>query len=332
VVSDIAYLLAKHILVVVVRDNDSENKSQEIKDFFESKGIRNHFSIPHEQWQNGPAESTINSIILIARTVMVESGLGGRFWFRAATAGFDARNTTFKARIGITQHHLIYGQKKDVSSFLAFGCRAWVYIDPERLAKGKHTPRAEEAIYVGFAINTSVWSFYVLERKKILTTNQVIRFIMTISVILWFCWWYPRTIHSLVQVRLSLHTGKSRHREQANFPGVKHSTLKGQDPRINPDKPPRNFRVARKALDKQAWAGACDSEYLGFVERGEFKVVKPEQEAKIRYRITRLGYKEDNGDFLKIKARMCVRGDQQKAGVSFKETDLYAPVLKGAEA
>ena len=34
-------------------------------------------------------------------------------------------------------------------------------------------PRAEEAIYVGFAINTRVWSFYVLERQKIVTTNQV---------------------------------------------------------------------------------------------------------------------------------------------------------------
>jgi hypothetical protein len=29
---------------------------------------------------------------------------------------------------------------------------------------------------------------------------------------------------------------------------------------------------------------------------------------------------------------MCVRGDQQIAGVSFKETDLYAPVLKEAKA
>ena len=32
---------------------------------------------------------------------------------------------------------------------------------------------AEEAIYVGFAINTSAWSFYVPERKKIVTTNLV---------------------------------------------------------------------------------------------------------------------------------------------------------------
>jgi hypothetical protein len=88
---DIADLQAKHRFVGVVRDNASEKKSHEIKEFFQSKGIWNHVSTPREQLQNGPAESTINSIMLIARTVMVESGLGGRFWFRAATAGIDAR-------------------------------------------------------------------------------------------------------------------------------------------------------------------------------------------------------------------------------------------------
>jgi hypothetical protein len=47
--------------------------------------------------------------------------------------------------------------------------------------------------------------------------------------------------------------------------------------------------------------------------------------------ITRLEYKDDNGDFLKVKERMCVSEDQKIAGISFKETNLYAPVLKAAE-
>ncbi len=38
--------------------------------------------------------------------------------------------------------------------------------------------------------------------------------------------------------------------------GISHKPLSGLDPRINPDKPPRNFRNAMKALDKQAWAAA----------------------------------------------------------------------------
>jgi hypothetical protein len=71
--SDIADLLARHKLVVDMRDNAGENKSQKIQEFFESLGVRNHFSTPKEQWQNGAAKSTINSIILISRTVMAES-------------------------------------------------------------------------------------------------------------------------------------------------------------------------------------------------------------------------------------------------------------------
>jgi hypothetical protein len=88
--SDIADLRAKHKLVVFVRDNAGENKSKDIKGFFESVGVRNHFSSAHEQWQKGPAGASINWIMQLARTVMVESGLGGMFWFRAAVAGKDS--------------------------------------------------------------------------------------------------------------------------------------------------------------------------------------------------------------------------------------------------
>ena len=47
--SDIADLRAKHKLVVFMRDNAGEYKSEEIMQFLDSKGIRNHFSTPKEQ-------------------------------------------------------------------------------------------------------------------------------------------------------------------------------------------------------------------------------------------------------------------------------------------
>jgi hypothetical protein len=70
----------------------------------ESREIYRHFSTPKEQWKNSVAELTINCIMIIARTVMAESGQWGRFWFKAALAGKDARNVTFKERIGMTPH------------------------------------------------------------------------------------------------------------------------------------------------------------------------------------------------------------------------------------
>ncbi len=67
----------------------------------------------------------------------------------------------------------MYGEQKDVSNFRAFGCRAWVYLDKQRREKGKHTPRAKQAVNVGFVPNMSAWAFWVLEDKTIMTTNQV---------------------------------------------------------------------------------------------------------------------------------------------------------------
>ena len=75
--SDIADLRTTYKLVVLMLDNASEYKSEEMMQFLESKGNRSHFSTPKEQWHNGAADLTINSIMMIARTVMAESGLGG---------------------------------------------------------------------------------------------------------------------------------------------------------------------------------------------------------------------------------------------------------------
>ena len=113
--SDIAILRQKHKLPVVMRDNAGENKLQEVVDFFESMGVKNYYSTAHEQWQNGLLEAAINSVMMLSRTIMVESGLGGRFWFKSALAGCEARNVTYKARIGTSTWNLMRGWEKDLS-------------------------------------------------------------------------------------------------------------------------------------------------------------------------------------------------------------------------
>ncbi len=95
-----------------------------------------------------------------------------------------------------------------------------------------------------------------------------------------------------------------------------------------------------KAHDKQAWASAAQLtiwktlESLGFQQQEIFKIMKQEPRIQIHDTITRLDYKEDNGEFLKYKVRfkLCARGGQQILGVSFRESDLCSPVLRATEA
>jgi hypothetical protein len=66
----------------------------------------------------------------------------------------------------------MYGKPKDVSRFRAFGCRAFVHLNSDRRDKGKHTPRALMAVYLGFEPNTSAWSFFIPEKNTLWSTNQ----------------------------------------------------------------------------------------------------------------------------------------------------------------
>ncbi len=87
-----------------------------------------------------------------------------------------------------------------------------------------------------------------------------------------------------------------------------------------------------KGFDKQAWAAAYNSKFVGFQQRKVFEVVLPEPGVKIHDTLAKIEYKEDNSEFLKDKVRLSARGDQQIPGVSFQDSDLYAPVLKAGEA
>jgi hypothetical protein len=98
---DIAELRELHNVWAVMQDKAGENKSREVIEFFESKGIKSYFT-PYEQWQHGQGESSINSLMTPALSVLVESGLGGQFWLSAATVAKDARNVTYKEHIKMT--------------------------------------------------------------------------------------------------------------------------------------------------------------------------------------------------------------------------------------
>ncbi len=103
---------------------------------------------------------------------MAESGLGGRFWFKAALAACDARNATYKEHISTTPWRRMHGEVQDVPLLHAFGCRAWVYLDSDRPENDNHTACAVEAINLIFKPNTSAYCFFILEKNNLMTYNQ----------------------------------------------------------------------------------------------------------------------------------------------------------------
>ncbi len=92
----VAWIIKDNPIFVVVQDNAGQNTSKELSDYFTEHGVKNYFSTPYEQWQNGLAEASVNSVTMLGRTVMAESGLSGQFWFSAIMHGLKCRNTTYE--------------------------------------------------------------------------------------------------------------------------------------------------------------------------------------------------------------------------------------------
>jgi hypothetical protein len=100
--------------------------------------------------------------------------------------------------------------------------------------------------------------------------------------------------------------------------------IQGLPDSISPDKSPRNFKEAMARDDKVEWMAAYQAEYQGFKDRDALMIARPPTGTKILTKIL-------NVQFIKRKARVCVRGDLQTEGEDYFQQDLYSPTLKATE-
>ncbi len=106
--AEIGDLSEKCPLRVVIRDNAGENKSKALQEYFTLMGVENYYSTAYEPWQDGLAEAAVKSTVTTATCGMEESGMVGKFWFKAATNGKNCQNVTYKQRINSTPYRELY--------------------------------------------------------------------------------------------------------------------------------------------------------------------------------------------------------------------------------
>ena len=72
-------------------------------------------------------------------------------------------------------------------------------------------------------------------------------------------------------------------------------------------------------------------EHDGFKEQGAFKINRILPGDVVLGTTTRNDYKTENDKFIKRRARLCIRGDQQVPGLQFNPDGLYTPALEAVE-
>ena len=121
--ADVAPLRDKHGPILSVRhDWASVNISAAFEHKLVHLGIRSETSNSYELWQNGDAERAIGTLSGIDSTVMLASGLVGRFWFSGFCYAAVVHNVTYSSRLKSSPHLLMYGEKPYISNHQQFGC------------------------------------------------------------------------------------------------------------------------------------------------------------------------------------------------------------------
>ena len=92
----------------------------------------------------------------------------------------------------------------------------------------------------------------------------------------------------------------------AHLAAASYRNLKGLDPEINPDRPPKNYKDAVSRKDREHWEEAMMKKYH---DMKALAIVNPPKGARLHDTLTRREYKEENGKLVKYKVRMTIRGD-----------------------
>ena len=134
-------------------DNGKEFLSNEMKTYFEERGIQNELTIRYTPEQNGVAERLNRTICERARCLLLSSSLAKTFWSEAVkTSVYLINRSPTSALGGKIPAVLWYGYAPNYLKLKIFGCVAYLRI-PKELIDGKFDSRSIKCYMIGYCKN-----------------------------------------------------------------------------------------------------------------------------------------------------------------------------------
>jgi len=119
-------------------------------------------SSPYSQHKNGVSERMIRTIIIKARTMMLDSRLPGEMWAQAiATSVYLHARSPTRTLTGRTPYEVLYERIAPIYHLRRFGCRAHKLIPKVQRTSGKFSTRSRECIMLGYVHDsTTIWRLW----------------------------------------------------------------------------------------------------------------------------------------------------------------------------
>ena len=324
-------------------DNGGEYRDNRFREFCANNGIKMEKTVPMTPQQNGVAERMNRTLNERARSMRIHVGLPKMFWAEAVnTATYLINRGPSIPLDGKIPEEVWSGKEVNLSHLRVFGCISYVHIDSAE--RSKLDAKSNKCVFVGYGDDEFGYRFWDYENRKIIRSRDVI---FNENVM-----YKDRSI-----AESSSSSTKAETKEFVEF-----EEISGNDVQISPEavqeepgtpalrrssripKPiqryspslhylllsdsgePECYDQAMQVEDSVKWESAMKDEMDSLMSNQTWELAElpPGKKAlhnKWVYRI-----KEEHDGNKRYKARLVVKGFQQKEGVDYNE--IFSPVVK----
>lgn len=328
-------------------DNGGEYILNELKNYCKQRGIQIIYTVPCNPEMNGVAERLNRTLAEKARTMLLASNLGKRFWNEAVVTANYIKNRSPTSAFGEqfknkTPAEIWYKSKPDLSHIKVFGSICYNHIPKKN--RTKLDAKATKCIMLGYASSLFSYRLWDIENDKLIIGRHVtFNERSTLNP--------PSMVEisdseemeevaegnsneSIAQseqedvnenhLRRSNRIRKQPDRYVAWATKLEHYSLTAQEYVQND---PISISDAKGRVDWPKWKEAMEKEYSALIDNGTWVLTDlPPGRKTISCKWTfKLKFKAD-GTVDKHKARLVARGFTQEKGFDFEET--YSPTAK----
>lgn len=350
---------------IVRSDNGKEYCNNEFSVFLAASGIKHQTSTPYTPEHNGLAERMNRSLVERAKSMLFEAKLQKQLWAEAVTtAAYVINRSPSRVLAEVTPYEKWTGKKPNLSNLKIFGSTAMVHIPKQNRLKWDRKSR--ELIFVGYCDNTKGYRLYDPVNKKVVVSRDVIFIEKTfhsdnqtqqpvltkelvnipisqndevISV--------DNTLESETYDDASSHSSTDTSRmtdDETYYPSSnddssvdsisRNITLRSHQRHNNfmcvqQISDPLTVEEALSGSDAEHWKAAMDEEYQSLLENNTWDITTlPDNKRPIPCKWVFKRKTNENGEVIKFKARLVIKGCSQRPGVDY--TEVFSPVIRYA--
>jgi hypothetical protein len=160
------------MLRVLRTDNGGEFTAAEFASYCEDEVVQRPYSAPYSPQQHGIVERRNQTVVGMARALLMQRGMPAVFWGEAVvTAVYILNRLPTKALNGRTPYEAWHGRKPAVSHLRVFGCVAFAM---ELGHIGKLDDRSTPEVFIGYVEGSKAYRILDPETQRVRMTRDVV--------------------------------------------------------------------------------------------------------------------------------------------------------------